>query len=99
MLTSRTERAAVTSAAQPAVVHRVFPALFVVSLLVVLASPWLISRPSLDWLNIVAALTAFYLLCCIVAPRRILGHVGFVARSLSNDASVSKLRGSFVLSP
>jgi lysophospholipase L1-like esterase len=52
-----------------------------------------------DWLNIIPLLASVYVGYALVALSRTCGHIGYVARCLSEDSSVRKPFGAFLFSP
>jgi lysophospholipase L1-like esterase len=52
-----------------------------------------------DWLNIIPLLASVYVGYALVALNRTCGHIGYVARCLSEDPSVGKPFGAFLFSP
>lgn len=68
------------------------------ALVLVLGSRAYIPRPAYDWLHLVPAGAALYLLACVIAPRRLLGDVAFVARRLDPPKD-ARPWGSFLLAP
>jgi len=69
----------------------------ILSVLLVLFSRVLIPTPTLDWLNLLPAAAALYLAACLIAPRKVLGNIGFVVRSLPSAPLGEKPEGKFLL--
>ncbi|HEV2176111.1 MAG TPA: GDSL-type esterase/lipase family protein [Terriglobia bacterium] len=73
--------------------------LFVVALLVILFNRVVAPSIDFDWLNVIPALAAIYLIYFVAALGKTCGRVGYISRSLSTDPAVRKPFGASLFSP
>jgi lysophospholipase L1-like esterase len=52
-----------------------------------------------DWLNLLPLLATLYIGYALIALHKTCGHIGYVARCISNDSSLHKPFGAFLFSP
>ena len=71
----------------------------VVSVLAIVLNRVYIRNIHYDWLNLIPLLATLYVGYAVVALNKTCGHIGYIARSLSEDKTVRKPFGSFLCSP
>lgn len=73
--------------------------LLVLSILLVVFNHVYIPNLHFDWLNFIPLLATIYIGYAVVALNRTCGHIGYIARSISEDPTIRKPFGSFLFSP
>ena len=73
--------------------------LLIVAVLAIVFSRVYIPNIHWDWLNIIPLVAAAYIGYALVALDKVCGHFSYVSRALSEDPTVRKPFGSFLLSP
>jgi len=78
---------------------RVWPYLFIISLLVIcFFDRLLVHHIGLDWLNVIPLLATLYVGYCLIALEKTFGHIAFFRRRLAPTPGEPKPVGSFLLS-